>query len=66
MQGFQMKNFKIWPQMIAEAAPDIVKSMKHRLLFVENVIRFGGMSKIVKVGSLLKEAKVSRLQHLSR
>ncbi|VDP07535.1 unnamed protein product [Heligmosomoides polygyrus] len=44
----QMKNFKIWPQMIAEAAPDIVKSMKHRLLFVENVIRFGGMSKIVK------------------
>ncbi|WKY08803.1 hypothetical protein Q1695_001746 [Nippostrongylus brasiliensis] len=44
----QMKNFKIWPQMIADSAQDVLKSLKHRTLFVENVIRFGGMSKIVK------------------
>nr|CDJ92740.1 unnamed protein product [Haemonchus contortus] len=34
--------------MVAEMASDIVKSVEHRLLFVENLIRFGGASKVVK------------------
>ncbi|KAK5973870.1 hypothetical protein GCK32_016627 [Trichostrongylus colubriformis] len=51
----QLRNIKIWPQMVAESAPDIIKSIKHRLLFVENVIRFGGMTKIVK--DFIKENK---------
>ncbi|KJH42732.1 hypothetical protein DICVIV_11271 [Dictyocaulus viviparus] len=42
------KNFKTWPLMIAEAAKDIEKSFKHRLLFVENVLRFGKMRDVVK------------------
>uniref|UniRef100_A0A7I5ECM9 CRAL-TRIO domain-containing protein n=2 Tax=Haemonchus contortus TaxID=6289 RepID=A0A7I5ECM9_HAECO len=44
----QLRNIKIWPQMVAEMASDIVKSVEHRLLFVENLIRFGGASKVVK------------------
>ncbi|VDM52980.1 unnamed protein product [Angiostrongylus costaricensis] len=42
------KNFKTWPLMVAEAAEDIEKSLKHRLLFVENVLRFGQMQEVVK------------------
>ncbi|ETN82128.1 hypothetical protein NECAME_08119 [Necator americanus] len=44
----EKKNFKIWPKMIAEAADDVDKSIKHRILFFENVFRFGGVSDMVK------------------
>ncbi|KAK6037250.1 hypothetical protein COOONC_25244 [Cooperia oncophora] len=41
--------------MVAEMAQDIVKSIKHRILFIENVIRFGGVTTIVK--EFIKENK---------
>ncbi|KAK6060441.1 hypothetical protein COOONC_01899 [Cooperia oncophora] len=51
----QLRNIKIWPLMVAEMAQDIVKSIKHRILFIENVIRFGGVTTIVK--EFIKENK---------
>ncbi|KAL6741992.1 hypothetical protein Aduo_015193 [Ancylostoma duodenale] len=39
----EKKNFKIWPLMIAEAAGAIDKSIRNRILYFENILRFGGV-----------------------
>ncbi|EYC13059.1 hypothetical protein Y032_0045g1243 [Ancylostoma ceylanicum] len=39
----EKKNFKIWPLMIGEAANDIDKSIRNRILYFENILRFGGV-----------------------